>query len=388
MKKFSPLTEGLIDRISSDKVLKHLLEESIARAAKVNPDRDTNPAQTLQEFYDFVEWSSTTLPGFILKLPTGSSLYDHIDQGVDYLYFLLDQPLPELEGKGYYHPSLQYHEPFCSWLREYARTWGSFLSTPESWKPAYAEAFFSAPEFGVSRDWYESPERWKCFNDFFSRKLRSPEVRPVCSPDDPSVVVSPVDGYPQGVWPIDAEGYIVQHQGVRLKSRYFDAIADLIGEDSAYADAFKGGTLTHIFLDVNDYHRYHFPVDGTILEVRHIPGLTAGGGVYRYDAQERKYVLDCEHPGWESIETRASVILDTAYGLVALLPIGMSQICSVNFSDSIVPGATVRKGEELGWFLFGGSDYVIIFQQGVSFSPAVEKDSHILMGQTLGSLKK
>ena len=374
--------------IRSDNALKRLLEESIAKAAAINPDRDTNPAQSLQEFIDFVEWSSTTLPRFILKLPTGSSLYDHIDQGVDYLYFLLDQPLPALEDKGYYHPSLQYHEPLRSWLTEYVRGWGAFLSTSASWKPEYAEAFYTDPEFGVCRDWYESADNWKSFNDFFCRKLRCPEVRPVAAPDDAATVVSPVDGCPQGIWPIDDEGYIVQKEGVRLKSRYFDAIADLIGRDSAYAEAFRGGTLTHIFLDVNDYHRYHFPVDGKILEVRHIPGMTAGGGVYRFDETEKKYVLDCENPGWESIETRACVILDTErYGLVAVLPIGMSQICSVNFSEGVVPGAQVHKGDELGYFLFGGSDYVIIFQQGVTFTPSTLPGAHIFMGECLGTLQ-
>ena len=375
--------------IRSDKMLEHLLEESIAKAAAANPDKDTNPAQSLQEFIDFVEWSSTTLPRFILKMPTGSSLYDHIDQGVDYLYFLLDQPLLELEGKGYYHPSLQYHEPIRSWLTEYVRSWGAVLSTPESWKPAYAEDFFMDPGFGICREWYEDPANWKSFNDFFSRKLRSAAVRPVAAPDDSTVVVSPVDGHPQGVWKIDSDGMIVQKEGVRLKSRYFDSIRDLIGPDSAYADAFKGGTLTHIFLDVNDYHRYHFPMDGKILEMRHIPGLTAGGGVYRFDLKERKYVLDCDNPGWESIETRDCVILDTeAFGLVALLPVGMSQICSVNFSEGLAPGIHVKKGDELGYFLFGGSDYVILFQQDITFSPAVEKNTHILMGEKFGSLGK
>ena len=94
----------------------------------------------------FIEWSLTTLPRFILKLPTGSSLYDRLDQGVDYLYFLVDQPLEELEDKGYYYPSLQYHEPFRSWLSAYNRQWGAFLSTPESWKPEYAEDFFTESE--------------------------------------------------------------------------------------------------------------------------------------------------------------------------------------------------------------------------------------------------
>ena len=60
----------------------------------------------------------------------------------------------------------------------------------------------------------------------------------------------------------------------------------------------------------------------------------------------------------------------------------------MNFSEGVIPGAEVRKGDELGWFLFGGSDYVILFQQGVTFTPAVPKNSHILMGEKFGGLAK
>ena len=376
MKKYSTTTCELIDLVGSGAELKDLLVKSIAKAKSVNPDRDTNPAQSLEEFFDFVEWSLTTLPRFILKLPAVSSLYDRMDQGVDYLYFLVDQPLEELEGKGYYSPSLQYPEPFCSWLRGYCRQWGGFLSTPESWKPEYAADFYSDPAFGVPRGWYESPDNWKSYNDFFSRRLRDASCRPIAAPEDASVLVSPVDGWPQGVWDIAGDGFI--RNGVLLKSRKFDSVQALLGPGCGCADVFAGGTLTHVFLDVNDYHRYHFPVSGKILEMRRIPGCDAGGGVYRWNPEA----------GWESVETRACVILENPeFGKVALLPIGMSQICSVNFSAGLAPGVEVRKGRELGWFLFGGSDFVILFQKGVRFTLEADTQGHIFVGEILGRLQ-
>lgn len=385
MKKYSTTTCELIDLVSSGAELKGLLVKSIAKAKAVNPDRDTNPAQSLEEFFDFIEWSLTTLPRFILKLPQGSSLYDHMDQGVDYLYFLVDQPLEELEGKGYYFPSLQYHEPFCSWLKGYCRKWGEFLSSPESWKPEYAADFYADPAFGVPQQWYESPENWKSYNDFFSRRLKDPSQRPIAGPEDQSLVISPVDGWPQGVWSIDSEGMICG--GVQLKSRNFGRIDGLLSPDCAYRDCFAGGTLTHVFLDVNDYHRYHFPVSGKILEMRRIEGFDAGGGIYRWNPETRRYWLDSRNPDWESIETRACVVLENPVcGKVALLPIGMSQICSVNFSEGLAPGVEVRKGQELGYFLFGGSDFVIVFQEGVKFSLQADTTGHIFLGEALGTL--
>ena len=81
-----------------------------------------------------------------------------------------------------------------------------------------------------------------------------------------TVLTAPADSTPQGVWKIDENGELVHKDGVAIKSARFTSIRQLIGEGSAYADAFAGGTLTHTFLDVNDYHRYHFPIDGTVLE--------------------------------------------------------------------------------------------------------------------------
>jgi phosphatidylserine decarboxylase len=167
----------------------------------------------------------------------------------------------------------------------------------------------------------------------------------------------------------------------------------LIGEESAYKNAFANGTLTHTFLDVNDYHRYHFPIDGTVKEVRIIQSDDAAGGITTWDAKTKRYILDANTPGWQNIETRGCVIIETKkYGLVALLPIGMSQVSSVNFEDTVKVGNTVRKGDMLGYFLFGGSDFVLLFQSKVDFKLTVPKESnstykHILMGEEYGKLR-
>ena len=87
------------------------------------------------------------------------------------------------------------------------------------------------------------------------------------------------------------------------------------------------------------------------------------------------------------IETRGLIIIETEdYGLVAMLPIGMSQISSVNFDESLKVGDKVKKGDLLGWFLFGGSDIVYLFQKSVKFE--LETTNHILQGEKLGKLSK
>jgi phosphatidylserine decarboxylase len=124
--------------------------------------------------------------------------------------------------------------------------------------------------------------------------------------------------------------------------------------------------------------------------VRIIQSDDAVGGYLTWDPKSRKYALDANTPGWQNIETRGCVIIETKqYGLVALLPIGMSQICSVNFEKSVKVGNTVRKGDMLGYFLFGGSDFVLLFQNRVDFTLTAPKESrgsykHILMGEEYG----
>ena len=108
----------------------------------------------------------------------------------------------------------------------------------------------------------------------------------------------------------------------------------------------------------------------------------------------QQYVVDCSVPGWQSIETRGLVILDTeAYGLVAVMPIGMSQVASVNFEPELQVGTKVKKGDMLGYFLFGGSDFVLVFQKDANFALTAPENgeggwSHLLMGEEIGRLKK
>ena len=249
-------------------------------------------------------------------------------------------------------------------------------------------------ELGMTKGWYEDPSNWHSFNDFFSRKLKSPDQRPIAAPDDNSVVASPCDSEPQGVWDIDDQSYIVSSEKIAVKSRVFNSISNLIGPDSPYREAFAGGKFYHAFLNVNDYHRYHFPLDGTIKEIRVIPGDDALGGSITWEPELQQYVVDCSVPGWQSIETRGLVILDTEdYGLVAVMPIGMSQVASVNFEPELQVGTKVKKGDMLGYFLFGGSDFALVFQKDANFKLTAPKNdkgawNHLLMGEEIGRLGK
>jgi phosphatidylserine decarboxylase len=387
------ITQQLITMVEHNAELKKLLIKSIESARIVNPDRRMNPAQTLEEYYLFTDWAAKAMPWSIVQNLPYPMLYDQIDQSLDYFYFINDQPLEELKNRGFFHNSLQYYEPYRTWLIGFVKSWGLHLSRGGSWSDAYYEKALADDRFGLKKGWYEDPSHWKTFNQFFARYLKAPNQRPITAPGDSSVFTSPADSKPQGTWKIDQNSNIVEETGVSIKSNIFKSVAVLIGEDSAYKDAFAGGTLTHTFLDVDDYHRYHFPISGTVKEVRIIEADDAVGGIITWDAKAHKYVLTSTEPGWQNVETRGCVIVETKeYGFVALLPIGMSQISSVNFEEDVKIGKSFNKGDMLGTFLFGGSDIVMLFQNKAGFQLTTPKDAmggfkHLLMGEEYGRIK-
>ena len=378
--KHELITEKLI-KLLEDEELRSLMEEAIAKAASINPDPSTNPAQSLESFYDVIDWAARCLPWNLLKDAKYPRLYDEIDQSINYIWFIFGQRLERLEGKGYYTPILEFHEPIASWLKDYAREWGSFLSSEESWNDEYFRMQFEDDHFGMNEGWYSTENIWKSYNEFFSRHLIDPSVRPVGN----APLVSPADSRIEGVWKIREDGYI--EDGVLIKSHEFYTADDILGPDSKYHGYFNGGTLTHTFLNVNDYHRYHFPMDGTIAEMTKIDAFNAVGGRTYFDKETGKYVCDCADTSWQARETRDCVVLDTEYGKVAVLPVGMSQICSCNFEDYLKVGDKVKKGDPLGYFLFGGSDIVMMFEKKVEYTQIHKDGEHIFMGEDYADLK-
>ena len=239
--------------------------------------------------------------------------------------------------------------------------------------------------------WYESPANWKTFNQFFSKHLRTPFERPIGCFDDPSIVVSPADSEPQGVWPIDKDSNINCGEGLTVKlARYYN-VNDLLAEDSKYKDAFANGLLSHTFLNVFDYHRYHFAVGGTVKEKK----IIQKNVVLEVDwIEEQGKYIPIASVGWQFTQTRGYVILDTVeFGLVALIPMGMAQVSSVNFEENVKVGTTHTKGDMLGYFLFGGSDFIMLFQKKAGFEIMVQQQEdmktykHILMGTKYGVMR-
>jgi len=154
--------------------------------------------------------------------------------------------------------------------------------------------------------------------------------------------------------------------------------------NSDHADRFAGGVFTHSALRTFDYHRFHSPVAGTVREARIVQGQayldvdvidsTAHAG-----AEPRRVLHAVEGTGYQFLQTRGLVVIESAIGLVACLPVGMAQVSSVVITAEV--GAVLRKGEEMGYFQFGGSDFVMVFEQRSAVRLGCVAEAHVCQGE-------
>ncbi|MBK6674609.1 MAG: phosphatidylserine decarboxylase [Proteobacteria bacterium] len=383
--------EELQKLVAADPELKRLLEKAIEEGRKLNPDPETNPAQTLEQYYQFVRFAEGATPANLIKHAPDATLYKRIDQSLGYLYFIPTSRWMSSRAAAFQQLAAVrgFLQLVAAGVREIM---GLYLDQPESWNAGMLQLAREDPVFGLKRGWYESPDNWKSFNQFFARRLASPDKRPIAAPDDDAVVVSPVDAVPMGTWSVGDDLKLVATEGVAVKTATVESVEALL-DGSPYASAFAGGTFTHLFLDVGDYHRYHFPMTGTIWEIRVIPGRELSGGFTTWDAANRRYSFDPSSVGWQSLETRGLIVLQTdKFGLVALMPIGMSPVSSINFEKPLEEGRKVQKGDPMGHFLFGGSDFIVVFQKGVKVTLETPKNAsgkgyrHVLMGERVARL--
>ena len=318
--------------------LRQLLEQRLQQAAIENPHRETNPVRTVEQWCTYVERFRHQMPWQTMDIGEEASFFRRIDQNIGYFYFLLGD--------------LQYEPRIAQWLKEYNTAWGEWLSSEESWNDAYYQLALSDPLFELTTDRYESPDNWHSWNDFFARRLR----KVVSCQSSVFSFISPCDG---------------EILSAPVKTATIKNWLDLLG-DSPYREVFAGGETMHIVLDVFDYHRFHMPCDGTVLECQTIQGIHAGGGEIIWDEKQGRYRYEqCGVTDFQMLETRGVLIIDThAYGKMAIVPVGVQQVSSVRWTFPAFENRKskienrISQGTELGMFLFGGSDVVLFFEPG------------------------
>jgi len=126
--------------------------------------------------------------------------------------------------------------------------------------------------------------------------------------------------------------------------------------DAYPADAkrYRNGALGILRLAPQDYHRFHIPVDGVMGEPRLIDGE-----YYTVNPMAIRSALDVYG---ENI--RVVVPIDSeVHGRVFVVCVGAMMVGSTVITRKA--GERVRRAEELGYFKFGGSTLLLLFEPGV-----------------------
>lgn len=255
---------------------------------------------------------------------------------------------------------------------------GHERNSPESAKDI--KRFVESFKGQIDIDSAEKPiHEYKTFNEFFYRKLK-PGARPIHENGNPNIIVSAADCRLQVFNNVDeATRFWVKGKNFSLAGLLGDR-----GEKGSQSERYKGGALCIFRLAPQDYHRYHSPVKGRVKSIRDIPGhlLTVN-----------PIAVNTIYCDVFTVNKRSVMTIETdEFGDICFVAIGATLVGSIFWT--VDAGACIAKGDELGYFAFGGSTCIAVFQQGkVSWDEDIEDNSHrsletlVRMGESIGYAK-
>jgi phosphatidylserine decarboxylase len=205
------------------------------------------------------------------------------------------------------------------------------------------------------------------FNDFFTRKLKG-DARPVDTCSD--IVVSPADGKILAYADISNSYFIIK--GYRFN------VASFL-DNPVLAQKYHDGALLVIRLAPVDYHRFHFPLSGKLS-----PNKKIDGDYYSVNpfALRKKAEIFCLN------KREYTILSNPLFGDVVMAEVGATMVGSIIQTYS---GSSVNKGEEKGYFKFGGSTVVMLFEKNkihidedLLINTAKGYETTVKMGERIG----
>ena len=207
---------------------------------------------------------------------------------------------------------------------------------------------------------------YSSYNDFFSRKIRR-NARPI--DPDPKNLISPCDSK-LTVLPI------TEDRRFRLKQTEY-SLESLL-KDPDLAQSFLGGYALIFRLTVDDYHRYCYIADGIREDFRRIPGIL-----------HTVMPIANDHFPIYKENTREFTVLHTdTFGDAVIMEVGALLVGKIVNHPG---GPAVRRGQEKGYFQFGGSTIVVLLKaDAAQIDPVILENSRrgtetvVRMGEKIG----
>jgi phosphatidylserine decarboxylase len=224
--------------------------------------------------------------------------------------------------------------------------------------------------FGIdTSEFQESVDSYPSFNDFFIRKLK-PEARPIADGDD--VAIIPADGRYRFYQNIEkSDGFIVKGEKFNLLS---------LLKDPDLASRYAHGSMVMARLCPTDYHRYYFPCTC-------IPGPTRLINGWLYSVNPIALQKDIHI--FTQNKRAVCELLTESFGPVLFIEVGATNVGSIH--QTYQERRAYSKGDEKGYFSFGGSSLILLFEPGrilfdedLLYATAQGLEIKCLFGQSMG----
>ncbi|HBP66119.1 MAG TPA: phosphatidylserine decarboxylase [Desulfosporosinus sp.] len=226
-------------------------------------------------------------------------------------------------------------------------------------------------EFKIDMNLFEIPEKgYNNFNEFFYRKLKKDKIQIASGETD---FISPCDGRILAYESIDIN-MLIQIKGITY------SLAELIGQDAINSNYAEGSCLI-VRLSPANYHRFHFVDQGTCSPTTKIKGFYYS---VNPTSINRINKLFCSN------KREWSVLNSENFGEILYVEVGATFVGSI--IQTYNQHERVNKGDEKGYFKFGGSTVILFLKKDVL---KIDKDiieqtkkgveCRVSMGERIGS---
>lgn len=236
----------------------------------------------------------------------------------------------------------------------FTKFYGSYCNTKLSQKKIFSYIDDFNVDMSISQ---KQASDFKNFNEFFIRKL-TPEARPI--PSETNILMSPGDGRLTAFTNIDI------NKLVQIKDITY-SLKELLGDDPI-ADKYANGVCIILRLCPLDYHRFHFVDSGVCSETHKIPGHYYSVNPI---ALEKIQKLFCQN------KREWSIFKSENFDDILHVEVGAT--CVGTILQTYTPNIHVSKGDEKGYFKFGGSTTILFFKKDT-----ISIDADILEQSNLG----
>lgn len=207
-------------------------------------------------------------------------------------------------------------------------------------------------KYGIeASEFKHQPNRFRSFDAFFTRALKK-GARPLSH-----AAIFPADGRYLFYQNIEkSDGFVVKGKKFSLKH---------LLNDTALAERYRQGSMAIARLCPSDYHRFHFPFDC-------IPGPAQliNGPLFSVNPIAIRHNLNI----FTENKRMITCLRDCQYGETLFVEIGATSVGTIH--QTYTPNQSYQKGEEKGYFSFGGSSIILLFEPNrIMFAPDLLKNA-------------